>query len=46
MVLYSIEDKNLRNKITAEINRRTKDGLRVNVGIVSNLISKYQNDVN
>ena len=41
-VLYSIDDKNLRNKITAEINRRTKDWLRVNVGIVQNLLSKYQ----
>ena len=44
-LIYSIKDKDIRNKIVSEINKRTKDWLRVNVEIVQNLLSKYQEDV-
>ena len=30
-VVYSIEDKNLRSQVQADIDKRLKDGLRVNV---------------
>lgn len=41
-VVYSIEDKTIRQKIQADIEKRIKDWLRVNVEIVNNLLSKYQ----
>jgi hypothetical protein len=40
-VIYSIEDKTIRMKVQADIEKRIKDWLRVNVWIVENLISKY-----
>ena len=41
-VVYSIEDKTIRAKIQADIDKRIKDWLRVNVEIVQNLFQKYQ----
>lgn len=41
-VIYSIEDKTIRMKIQADIEKRIKDWLRVNVEIVQNLLQKYQ----
>ena len=41
-VVYSIEDKTIRNKVLSDIDKRIKDWLRVNVEIVQNLLSKYQ----
>ena len=40
-IIYSIEDKSIRAKIQAEIDKRIKDWLRVNVEIVNNLLQKY-----
>lgn len=40
-VIYSIEDKTIRAKVQADIEKRIKDWLRVNVEIVQNLLSKY-----
>lgn len=42
-IIYSIEDKNVREKLQAELDKRAKDWLRVNVEIVQNILSKYQN---
>lgn len=39
-VIYSIEDKNIRAKLQAEVDRRIKEWLRVNVEIVKNLYDK------
>lgn len=41
-VIYSIDDKILRGKIKADIEKRNKEWMRVNVEIVKNLIAKYQ----
>lgn len=41
-VVYSVADKTVRSQLQAEIDKRIKDGLRVNVGIVQNLLAKYQ----
>ena len=41
-MIYSIDDKILRDKIKSDIDKRVKDWLRVNAEIVQNLISKYQ----
>lgn len=41
-VIYSVEDKFIRDKLKADIDKRLKDWLRVNVEIVQNLLSKYQ----
>lgn len=41
-VVYSIEDKTVRAKLQADIEKRIKDWLRVNVEIVQNLLQKYQ----
>lgn len=41
-VIYSIEDKSLRERLQAELDKRMKDGLRVNVEIVQNILEKYQ----
>ena len=40
-LIYSIDDKTIRMKIQADIEKRIKDWLRVNVEIVQNLLSKY-----
>lgn len=40
-IIYSIEDKTIRMKVQADIEKRVKDWLRVNVWIVQNLLSKY-----
>lgn len=40
-VIYSIEDKTKRDRLKADIEKRVKDGLRVNVDIVQNLLAKY-----
>lgn len=40
-IVYSIEDKTIRSKLQADIEKRIKDWLRVNVEIVQNLLSKY-----
>ena len=41
-IVYSIEDKTIRSKIQADIEKRIKEWLRVNVDVVQNLLSKYQ----
>ena len=41
-VIYSIEDKNIRRKVMAEIEKRNKEWLRVNIDVVENLLSKYE----
>ena len=41
-VIYSIDDKILREKIKSEVEKRLKDWFRVNVEVVENLLSKYQ----
>lgn len=41
-VIYSIDDKILRDKIKSDVEKRIKDWLRVNVEIVQNLLAKYQ----
>lgn len=41
-VIYSIQDKNVKDSIKAEVEKRKKDWLRVSVGIIQNLLSKYQ----
>lgn len=41
-VIYSIADKNLRDRIKADLEKRKKDWLRINVEVVQNLLSKYQ----
>ena len=41
-VIYSIDDKVLREQVRKDVEKRLKDWLRVNVEVVSNLISKYQ----
>jgi len=45
-VIYSIQDKHVRDRIKVEIDKRKKDGLRVSVWIIQNLLSKYQTDAN
>lgn len=42
-VIYSIQDKTIREKIKAEVDKRKKDGLRISVGIIQNLLDKYSN---
>ena len=42
-IVYSIEDKNTRERLQSEIEKRVKEWLRVNVEIVQNILSKYQN---
>lgn len=41
-VIYSIADKNLRDRIKADLEKRKKDWLRINVEVVQNLLIKYQ----
>lgn len=41
-IVYSIDDKNIRQKVQSDIEKRIKDWFRVNVEIVQNLLSKYQ----
>lgn len=41
-VIYSIEDRIIRNQVKSDIEKRLKDWLRVNVEIVQNLLSKYK----
>lgn len=41
-VIYSIADKNLRDRIKADLEKRKKDWLRINVEVVQNLLTKYQ----
>lgn len=41
-LLYSIDDKIIRDQVKTDIDKRLKDWLRVNVEIVQNLLSKYQ----
>lgn len=41
-VIYSIQDKTVRERIKAEVDKRKKDWLRISVGIIQNLLSKYQ----
>lgn len=41
-VIYSIEDKTIREQVKKDVEKRLKDWLRVNVEIVSNLLCKYQ----
>lgn len=41
-VIYSISDKNLRDRIKADLEKRKKDWLRINVEVVQNLLIKYQ----
>lgn len=41
-IIYSIEDKTIREKLKADIDKRIKDWFRVNAEIVQNLLSKYQ----
>ena len=43
-VLFSIEDRQLREKLKAEIKEREKKGLRVNTEILQNLIDRLKND--
>lgn len=40
-ILFSIEDRQLREKIKTEIREREKKGFRVNVKVVENLISRF-----
>lgn len=42
-VIYSIQDKQTRERIKTEVDKRKKDGLRISVGIIQNLLDKYQN---
>lgn len=42
-IIYSIEDKTVRERLQTEIDKRNKDGLRVNTEIVQNILEKYQN---
>ena len=42
-VIYSIQDKTIREKIKVEVDKRKKDGLRISVGIIQNLLDKYSN---
>jgi len=41
-IVYSVEDKFIREQLQADIDKRLKDWLRVNPEIVQNLLSKYQ----
>ena len=41
-IVYSIDDKNIRQKVQSDIEKRIKEWFRVNVEIVQNLLSKYQ----
>jgi len=43
-VIYSIEDKTIRKQVQEEMIDRIKKWMRVNVEIISNLVSKYQQD--
>lgn len=40
-IIYSIDDKEKRKKLESEIERRTKDWLRVNAEIIQNILAKY-----
>lgn len=40
-IIYAIEDKQLKEKVKAEVSRRQKEWLRVNVNIVQNLVQKF-----
>ena len=42
-IVYSIDDKNLRNYIKVRIKERTDKWLRMSVWVVQNLINNYQN---
>lgn len=41
-VIYSIQDKQIRDKVKADVEQRKKDWLRISVGVIENLLSKYQ----
>lgn len=43
-VLYSIEDKQIREQVKEELNRRKKEWLRVSIWIISNLVDKFQKE--
>jgi len=40
-VIYSIQNKVIREKIKSEVDKRKKDGLRISVGVIQNLLDKY-----
>lgn len=40
-VIFSIDDITIRKKVKADVEKRIKDWLRVNVWIVQNLLAKY-----
>ena len=41
-VIYSIQDRQIRDKVKADVEQRKKDWLRISVGVIENLLSKYQ----
>jgi len=41
-IIYSIEDKNIRKKVQAEVDKRTKDWLRINAEVLANILARYQ----
>lgn len=41
-VIYSIDDKNLRDRIKADVENRRREWKRINVEVVQNLLTKYQ----
>lgn len=40
-VIFSIKDKQLREKIKSEVKKREKDWLRISVGVIQNLLDKH-----
>lgn len=42
-VIYAIDDKRLKEYVKTRIKERTEKWLRVNVNVVQNLITNYQN---
>ena len=41
-IVYSIEDKFIRDRLKADIDKRNEAWMRINVEIVQNLLAKYE----
>ena len=42
--ILNIEDKSLRERVKAEVNRRKKEGARLNMEVLYNIITRFTNE--
>lgn len=42
--ILHIEDKSLRERVKAEVNRRKKEGARLNMEVLHNIITRFTNE--